>query len=66
MGGARQSRSPDNQRALTTMGMRVNRENRRPIDVKPGVGTEGSYTLCVGFLLVLVSLGFLLSGNVYG
>ena len=36
------------------------------VEVTPDVGTEGSSTLCICFLLVLVSLGFLLSGNVYG
>ena len=48
------------------MGMKESNDNKlKYTEVKPQVGTEGTY-LCVGFLLVLVSLGFLLVGNVYG
>ena len=37
------------------------------VEVEPGVGTEGSDNLGIGFLFVLISLGFLLSSrNVYG
>ena len=38
-------------------------QDLKQIEVKPELGAEGRYTLCIGFLFVLVSLG-LLSGSV--